>query len=328
MSMIDSKVISDAQQIIEKLDPLPGSVARIAVQEKLLSSQEPVSVAETQERLGIDKHSARSFLAVLQDIGLITIAPGWDTYQTSDVGALFAENLDPLGIQALFGDTPIATSFWNTDNILDTLRQSRENHKVSEERWDSFDSTALAAQRAAFEAQPMVGQLPFMSDDFWKSVNTVLDLGGGIGLRSAALAALNPHLHITVQDIYPESEAVEGIGYHQASFFDDIPTGYDAYLLCQILEDWTDKQVVTLLKKVRDSAGNDGTVAIASHEYSVFADGDYGATALRLYNGMVAPARSRNDVTALCTSAGLTLIASHEYPEETNQRPYLNIYRT
>ena len=139
---------------------------------------------------------------------------------------------------------------------------------------------------------------------------------------------MNPHLHITVQDIYPESEAVEGIGYHQASFFDDIPTGYDAYLLCQILEDWTDKQVVTLLKKVRDSAGNDGTVAIASHEYSVFADGDYGATALRLYNGMVAPARSRNDVTALCTSAGLTLRASHEYPEETNQRPYLNIYRT
>ncbi|AWB84290.1 methyltransferase [Corynebacterium liangguodongii] len=328
MSAIDSELIYDAQQIIEHLDPLPGSVARIAVQEGLLSSKEPVSVAETQERLGIDKHSVRSFLAVLRDIGLITIAPGWDTYRTSGVGALFAEQSDPFGIQALFGDTPIATSFWNTDNILDTLRQSRENHRVSVDRWDSFDSSALAAQRAAFEAQPMVGQLPFMSDPFWEGVSTVLDLGGGIGLRSAALSALNPHLHITVQDIYPESESVEGIGYRQASFFEDVPTGYDAYLLCQILEDWTDKQVVTLLQEVRDSAGSDGIVAIASHEYSVFADGDYGVTALRLYNGMVAPARSREDVTTLCTSAGLTLIASHEYTEETNQRPYLNIYRT
>lgn len=328
MSMIASKVISDAQQLIEKIDPLPGSVARIAVQEKLLSSPEPVSVAETQERLGIDKHAVRSFLAVLQDIGLITISPGWDVYQTSNVGALFAGNLDPLGIQALFGETPIAKNFWNTEDILDTLRHSRDNHKVSEERWDSFDATALAAQRAAFEAQPMVGQLAFMSDEFWKNVNTVLDLGGGIGIRSAALAALNPHLRIAVQDIYPESETLDGIEYHQASFFDDIPTGYDTYLLCQILEDWTDKQVVKILKKVRDSAGADATVVIASHEYSVFSDGNYGVTALRLYNGMVAPARSRNDVNTLCTSAGLTLVASCEYPEEINQRPYLNIYRT
>lgn len=45
MSMIDSKVISDAEQLIKKIDPLPGSVARIAVKEKLLGSQKPVSVA-------------------------------------------------------------------------------------------------------------------------------------------------------------------------------------------------------------------------------------------------------------------------------------------
>lgn len=92
-------------------------------------------------------------------------------------------------------------------------------------------------------------------------VGTVVDVGGGRGAMLAALLAAEPHLRGVLADrpdVVPEArETFEKAGVadrceiREADFFVGVPAGGDAYVLSNILHDWTDEQCLQILRTVR-----------------------------------------------------------------------------
>ncbi len=102
--------------------------------------------------------------------------------------------------------------------------------------------------------------------DFSKA-KKVVDVGGGGGLMLATILKENPHLSGVVQDlpsvIASEGHIIEKVGVAERcklvskSFFDDVATGGDIYILSAIIHDWDDESCIKILrnchKKIHDS---------------------------------------------------------------------------
>lgn len=97
----------------------------------------------------------------------------------------------------------------------------------------------------------------------WSSIGdrslkaVVVDVGGSHGHISVALARIAPCLHFVVQDL-PEAikeakehvpaEIMERIEFMPHDFFTEQPVKADAYLFRNIFHNWSDFQVVRILK--------------------------------------------------------------------------------
>jgi len=108
--------------------------------------------------------------------------------------------------------------------------------------------------------------------DFPQRVH-LLDVGGGSGAFSEAIAKRHPHLRVTLFDLEPvctlarerlaksdlngRFEAVPGDFYR-----DPLPGGADCVLLANVLHDWSSEECCELLKKVHTSLAPAGEVVI------------------------------------------------------------------
>lgn len=79
-----------------------------------------------------------------------------------------------------------------------------------------------------------------------------LDVGGADGEMARALAFRYPGSSLAIFDRSPASEGV-GLPYHQGSFFQSLPTGYDGLCLKSILHDWPDQEALAILCRCREA---------------------------------------------------------------------------
>lgn len=92
---------------------------------------------------------------------------------------------------------------------------------------------------------------------------TVTDVGGGLGALMAEIMTANPLITGTVVDT--PSVISDTLKFIQASgvedrcravagdFFQNVPSGSDAYILSNILHDWPDRQCLTILANCREA---------------------------------------------------------------------------
>lgn len=110
----------------------------------------------------------------------------------------------------------------------------------------------------------------------------LLDVGGGSGALSIAIARANPHLECVVWDlpvVCPTTReyidraglAAQVTAREGNMFVDRFPEGFDAVLFSQILHDWTPAQGEPLLRGAHDALPPRGVVLI--HEKLVNDDG-------------------------------------------------------
>lgn len=90
----------------------------------------------------------------------------------------------------------------------------------------------------------------------WSTTATVCDVGGGTGDLLAALLDLEPSLTGTVLDL-PEVVA-RAVGHDRLTAvggdaFVHVPPGFDTYLVVNVLHDWGDPEVVTILERVAEA---------------------------------------------------------------------------
>jgi acetylserotonin N-methyltransferase len=101
----------------------------------------------------------------------------------------------------------------------------------------------------------------------------LLDIAGGSGIYSCALAAGNPHLRATVLERQPvdriagECIAKRGcsdrVSVHAGDMFTSpLPAGFDVHLWSNVLHDWDGPDVRKLLGKSRDALPSGGLVVI------------------------------------------------------------------
>ena len=324
--------MSQAAELIARLDTLPSSVVRTAYQNGVFEKPKNNSIESLTKRLSVDTDTILSTLTVLKSLKLIDLPEGAQYYDLTPLGEMLSDQEpDITGIRALMGTSPIAASFWDNANFLEVIKESLENDSINDSitvnRWTEMDTTALAEQKTAFEQNPEIGFLPFMQSTLFATFNTVLDLGGGVGIRAACLKRIHPHLEVTVQDIYPESEALPAIDrYIKSSFFDSVAPGFDGYLLCQILEDWSDSQLIKLLNLIHHAVkGTSSKIIVASSEYLDFGQ-NYGTTTLRLLSNMVAPNRKVDQIVSLFNSTGFIKKEELYFPKSPTQRPYMLVF--
>jgi 2,7-dihydroxy-5-methyl-1-naphthoate 7-O-methyltransferase len=93
----------------------------------------------------------------------------------------------------------------------------------------------------------------------WDEIETVVDVGGGIGTLLNEILAAYPHVRGTLVDFPGTVQRAEGdFEKRGQSFFDPLPAGADLYILRSVLNDWADEETDAILE----------TVAAAMHDRS------------------------------------------------------------
>ncbi|WP_350304174.1 methyltransferase [Photorhabdus viridis] len=98
--------------------------------------------------------------------------------------------------------------------------------------------------------------------------NRMLDLGGASG---HLLKSINEkgkekgkEKHYAVLDLYNELPVSEDIDFINGDFMKSIPSGYDLYILMNIIHNWNDNGVISILNNCRKAMDDDATVLLIS----------------------------------------------------------------
>jgi hypothetical protein len=110
-----------------------------------------------------------------------------------------------------------------------------------------------------------------MAYDF-AGICSIVDIGGGQGKLLEKILQFNPDIRGTVFDTastieragrQPEYDAWSWrCSYVPGDFFDSVPPGSDAYLLCGVIHDWDDSRAVRILRNSRRATAEHGKVLI------------------------------------------------------------------
>ncbi|MBR8743563.1 methyltransferase [Nocardiopsis sp. MG754419] len=173
----------------------------------------------------------------------------------------------------------------------------------------SFDE--LMGSRMVEQARTLAGMFE------WQALEHLVDVGGGDGTLLRTLLERFPRPRGTVLDLAgpaatarahfraagleDRADAVEG------SFFEALPEGGDAYLLCWILHDWDDASAVTILRRCAEAAGVDGRVLVAEYAGA----GEVSELDLRMLAYFNGRERGTEALVSLAERAGLSLAGDH-----------------
>ncbi len=173
---------------------------------------------------------------------------------------------------------PYYVSMKDRQPTLDMLKVLKTGKPAN---WGSYDAQAWAQamERADFAksftaAMDCRGILlgPALAKKLDLSAHTaLLDIAGGSGIYACAIKARHPHVKATVFERPPVDRiARESIAKHAVEvevvagdmFKDPLPAGYDAHLWSNVLHDWDEPTVCSLLVKSAQALPSGGLVII------------------------------------------------------------------
>jgi demethylspheroidene O-methyltransferase len=208
---------------------------------------------------------------------------------------------------------------------LSLLRQGRRTETALSAYWtyaSKDDSDAGAAGYSALMAatQPMVSQQILDAYDFAQH-RRMLDIGGGSGAFSTAVAGIAGELKIGIFDL-PEVIAVaeKRLGrdsvstdftLHPGSFKDTpIPQGYDLITLVRILHDHDDTECKALLSKVYAALPESGRLLVVEPMADTPSAQPMGEAYFGMYLWAMGSGRPRSveETSAMLRNAGFTTI--------------------
>jgi hypothetical protein len=170
------------------------------------------------------------------------------------------------------------------------------------ERWAVFDRAMAAG--AQMHALGLAKALD------WKLTSTVCDVGGGTGQLLATLLDLEPHLMGTVFDL-PDvvSRAVEHprLSIEGGNAMRHVPSGFDTYLLVNVLHDWNDADCRCILQRAAEAAADQSRIVVVDSDRASAPQADIAISADVLMAALTSGGKERNtsQFAALARSAGL-----------------------
>jgi 2,7-dihydroxy-5-methyl-1-naphthoate 7-O-methyltransferase len=280
------------------------------------------TVGATAEQLasetGTSAPALRRLLDHLVTIGVFELDPQSSRYRPTNLGIQMSQDA-PEGIKPLLdincagGRAELAFV-----ELLETITTGAPAypHRYGRDFWADLDTRPQL--RRSFDAQMnwrFHVQAPQIAQRFtWSRFSRILDVGGGDGTVLTAILHTHPDLHGQVLDLPPTATAAaarftaaelgDRAGAVCGSFFDPLPAGADAYLLCDILHDWDDEHARTILAGCRRAAAPNGTVVVIEPVRGQGAD-----TAIDLFMLMCFGGRERtvDELAKLAADCGLIL---------------------
>jgi SAM-dependent methyltransferase len=126
---------------------------------------------------------------------------------------------------------------------------------------ESFD-------RGMTNLSSLLAHAVLLAYDF-SGISSIVDIGGGEGELLRKILALNPKMTGIVFDLPNAHRSLNFAGrdgarcsYVAGNFFESVPAGADAYLLCGVVHDLDDHRAVPVLRKCRDAMAPNGRVLI------------------------------------------------------------------
>ena len=116
----------------------------------------------------------------------------------------------------------------------------------------------------------MLAYAVLIAYDF-SGISSIVDVGGGQGELMRKLLQFNPNMKGSVFDTASTIERAEQpdnntsdrrCTYLTGDFFNSVPQGADAYLLCGVIHDWDDARAVRILRNCRRAMAEHGRVLI------------------------------------------------------------------
>ena len=154
----------------------------------------------------------------------------------------------------------------------------------------------------------------------WKSVRTVVDVGGGTGALLAEVLRTRPGVLGTLVDlprtvakshqVFQTAGVADRANVAGQSFFDPLPAGHDVYLLKSILSDWPDGEAKTILQRCAEAARPSSRVIVLN---GVTPD-DKPSSSLMMMVLVGGKDRTLSEFRQLAETAGLRVSAAARQP--------------
>lgn len=295
------------------------AVATLRVADHL--AQEPRTALELGDAVGARPEALARVLRHLVIEGLFT----WDGHRFSltDTGAALRSDHPFSRLGWFAGDSAHGRADLCLADLAEALRTGEPAYGLRFEG-SSFwaDLSADPALSASFDdimGARMAAQARTLAGMYeWQTLEHVVDVGGGDGTMLRTLLERFSRLRGTVVDLPgPVSTAREtfraaGLADRtdasEGSFFDPLPEGGDAYLLCWVLHDWDDASARAILRRCAEAAGPAGTVLVAEYDGGPEMS-ELDVRMLAYFNGRE---RSGEELSALAAKSGLSLAGDHE----------------
>jgi cyclopropane fatty-acyl-phospholipid synthase-like methyltransferase len=210
-------------------------------------NQAPATHQEVATSLALGERATEALLGVMTSLGYLV--QNDSKFSLTEVSKQFLLPDSPFywgGILHLmrslpFSHTTLLESLQNDKATVYDEKDIWETHEIDLEQAKAFtrhmhSQTVAPAAGAAFQHQ-------------FTDVKRLLDVGGGSGAFSFALARQHPDLHCTILELPVVCDIAQGyiaeaglhdrVDTHAADFFKEpFPAGYDAVLFSNILHDW------------------------------------------------------------------------------------------
>lgn len=125
-----------------------------------------------------------------------------------------------------------------------------------------------AFDRGMTNLSSLLAHAVLLAYDF-SGISSIVDIGGGEGELLRRILAVNPKMTGIVFDLPKPPRPLDSIArdrvrcsYVAGNFFESVPAGADAYLLCGVVHDLDDHRALPVLRKCRHAMASNGRVLI------------------------------------------------------------------
>lgn len=286
-----------------------------------LVKEEPQTTAQLAQTTGTDAANLARLLRALVSVGLLS-EPTAGSYGSTSLSSC----LESTRPGSLYPMARMAGSDWQW-RVLAGLPESLKTgqpaieHILGKDLWSYFRDDDPEGGRCFNQA---INQSVGPSDEAlataydFSSVNTLVDVGGGLGSFLLTVLPRYPSLTGVLFDraevIAQAKERIAQAGLIkrcdvvEGDFFQAVPAGGDAYFLRQIIKDWNDEQSTRILQNCMHAMNQGGKILVAEQVLRPGqADLIGKLTDLQLMTTLPGRERDEQEFRRLFAAAGLTL---------------------
>jgi 2,7-dihydroxy-5-methyl-1-naphthoate 7-O-methyltransferase len=291
-------------------------VATLRVADRIAAGA--TNVADIAAACGVDADSLHRVMRHLAEKGLFEESRPGEFALSPDARPLLDEGTQ-IGLD-LDGFGGRMARAWGT--LLSAVRTGKPAYREAfgREYWEDLEAHPDIAEGFDRLMGPAGHGIPdpsvLLNPADWKSVRTVVDVGGGTGSLLAEVLRAYPHVRGILVDLprtvaradatFDAAGVAERVTLVPQSFFDPLPAGADLYLLKNVLDDWPDDEARSILKRIAEAARPSGRlVAIGA-----VTPGDQASPELLMMVLVGGKGRTLEEFRELARSAGLEVTAA------------------
>lgn len=305
-----------------------SAIARLGVADHM--GPHPVSVEELAAKTNTHAPSLFRVMRMLASLGVFREAQGQKFALTSVGELLKTDAPNSLRYMAMMlGDDWSIKAY---AHMADCIRSGGDGMTMAYgkqvfEYFAEHPQQAETFQRAMTNGSVIAAESILKAYDF-TGIKRIADIGGGHGILIASVLERYPDMRGVLFDLpevvagVPESRLAECGGrleIEAGSFFERVPEGCDAYMMKNIIHDWSDAHCRTILNLIRERLPPKGRLLV----FELVVSDDPGPTPAKMLDiemlvmTVGGKERTRAEFADLFASAGLKLNRVVETPTPT-----------